>query len=238
MTDSSIIFDPLLPWLVIVAATVLAFLFVGLAVWRRLKGWWLRGLAAAVLLLAIANPSYQQEDRNPLSDIVLLVVDETASQRIDIRPEQTEEAVSRITEAVEALPNTELRTVTVRDADDNQGSLVATALSELLAEEPSARVAGAIVVSDGQIHDVDRLPDLPAPLHLLLTGLDTDWDRRLIVKNAPAFAILDEEVMLTLRVEDAGRVPAEVASAADLSIAIDGSEPQTFRIPVGEDMEL
>jgi hypothetical protein len=79
---------------------------------------------------------------------------------------------------------------------------------------------------------------MPAPLHVLLTGQPEDWDRRLIVKNAPGFAILGEPVTLTLRVDDQGAVPAGVAGAADLSIAIDGGEPQVFRVPTGEDLEL
>ncbi len=77
-----------------------------------------------------------------------------------------------------------------------------TALSEALAEEPRARVAGVIMLSDGRIHDMEMAPDLPAPTHLLLTGHATDWDRRLTVSNAPAFAIICEPVTLTLRVED------------------------------------
>ena len=235
---SAIIFDPLLPWPAIWAVAAAFAVFAGLALWRGLRGWWLRALAAAVLLVGIANPSYQQEDRAPLSDIVLMVVDRSASQRIADRPDQTDAAVARVTEAVEALPNTELRSVTVRDASDNAGTLAASALAELVAEVPRARIAGAIVVSDGQVHDLERLPDLPAPLHVLLTGRESDWDRRLIVKNAPSFAILDEEITLTLAIEDSGAVPAEVAGMADLTISVDGGEPMPFRVPVGEDLEL
>ncbi|RDC72142.1 hypothetical protein DLJ49_12085 [Rhodovulum sp. 12E13] len=233
-----LLFDPLLPWVAVAALAVLSALFVGFALWRGLRGWWLRGLAAAALLIAIANPSYQQEDRAPLSDIVLMVVDESASQRIAGRPEQTERAAQAIRDAVARLPNTELREVTVRTAGDNAGTLAASALAELMAEEPRARIAGAVMVSDGQVHDVERMPDLPAPLHVLLTGEDNDWDRRLVVRNAPAFAILDEEVLLTVRVEDQGAVPDAVSGQAELTIAVDGGDPMPFAVPVGQDIEL
>ena len=233
-----ILFDPLLPWVAVAALAALSAVFVGLALWRGLRGWWLRGLAALALLAAVANPSYQQEDRAPLSDIVLMVVDESASQRIAGRPAQTERAAERVRAAVADLPNTELREVTVRTAEDNAGTLAATALAELMAEEPRARIAGAILVSDGQVHDVERMPDLPAPLHLLLTGEEDDWDRRLVVKNAPAFAIIDEEVLLTVRVEDQGAVPPEIAGEAELTVSVDGGEPMPFTVPTGEDIEL
>ena len=240
MMDSAgeILFDPLLPWVAIGALAAFSALAVGLALWRGLRGWWLRALAALALLVAVANPSYQQEDRAPLSDIVLMVVDDSASQRIADRPAQTEEAAQAIRDAVARLPNTELREVTVRTAEDNAGTLAATALAELMAEEPRARIAGAVVVSDGQVHDVERMPDLPAPLHVLLTGRDTDWDRRLIVRNAPAFAILDEEVQLTVRIDDQGAVPEDVAGEAELTISVDGGEPMPFTVPVGQDIEL
>jgi hypothetical protein len=60
-----------------------------------------------------------------------------------------------------------------------------TALAQALSETAQDRIAGAIVISDGQIHDTEFAPTVPAPLHLLLTGRPRDWDRRLVVKNAP-----------------------------------------------------
>lgn len=234
----SVIFDPLLPWPALWAVLALALAMTGFAVWRGLAGWWLRGLAAAAALLAIANPSLQTEERTPLSDIVVLVVDESASQRIADRPDQTEAAISHVRAEVEALDNTELRILRLGDGDGNEGTLLMTALTEALAEVPRARLAGAILLTDGQLHDIDRAPALPAPLHALLTGQEDDWDRRLVVKNAPAFAILGEEVTLTLRIEDQGAVPAGLGENTRISIAIDGAEPQTYTVPLNRDLEL
>jgi hypothetical protein len=234
----TLILDPLVPLAVIAALGAAAAVLVALAVWRGLAGWWLRGLAAVAILAALANPALQREDRAPLSDIVIAVLDESASQRIAGRPDQTAAALAAVQAEVAALPDTELRVVRLGDAEGDGGTQLMTALSEALAEEPRARVAGAILITDGQAHDIDLAPDMPAPLHVLLTGQPEDWDRRLIVKNAPGFAILGEPVTLTLRVDDQGAVPAGVAGAADLSIAIDGGEPQVFRVPTGEDLEL
>ncbi|WP_172299448.1 hypothetical protein [Pseudoruegeria sp. HB172150] len=234
----SIIFDPLLEWPLAWAALAVAVLFVAVAIWRGLSGWWLRGLASAVLLVALFNPSLQQEDRAPLTDIVLLVVDESASQRISNRPDQTAEAIAAVEAEVAALGNTELRVVPLGDGEGDQGTLLMTALAEAMAEEPRARLAGAILLTDGQLHDVDRAPDLPAPLHVLLTGRESDWDRRLLITNAPAFAILGEPVTLKLRVEDQGAVPAELGETADLKIAIDGEEFRTVEVPIGRDLEM
>jgi hypothetical protein len=237
MTDT-LILDPLIPMVALYALAAAALLIIGYALRRGLVGWGLRGLAAVALLAALANPSLQEEDRAPLSDIVIAVVDGSASQRIRTRPDQSEAALARVQAEVAALPNTELRIVRLGDGAGDAGTQLMTALSEALAEEPRARVAGAILITDGQAHDMGLAPDLPAPLHVLLTGEARDWDRRLVIKNAPAFAILGEQVILTLRIEDQGRVPADLAGSAMLSIAIDGGEANSYRVPVGEDLEL
>jgi hypothetical protein len=236
--SSTVVIDPLLPMPVLWAAAAVALVFVAIALWRGLSGWWLRGLALTALLAALANPSLQTEDREPLTDIVIAVIDESASQRIGDRADQTAEALAAIESEIAALPNTELRVVRVGDAEGDGGSLLMTALSEAMAEEPRARLAGAILVTDGQLHDIERAPDLPAPLHALLTGREDDWDRRLVIRNAPAFAIIGEPVTLTLRVDDPGGVPRSQTGNAPLQISIDGGEPQDFMVPVGQDLEL
>ena len=235
--SGDILLDPLIPLVFLAALAALATLGTLLAAWRGLSGWWLRGLAALALLAAIANPSIQREDRAPLSDIVVLVVDESASQRIADRPDQTEAVIADVTAQIALRPNTDLRIVRMGDAQGDSGTQMMTALTEALSEEPQARIAGILLLSDGRVHDMERAPNLPAPLHALITGRDTDWDRRLIVRNAPAFAILGEPVTLTLRIEDQGAAPTD-GGLVPLTIAIDGADPLQFTIPVGEDIEV
>ncbi len=236
MTDT-IIFDPLLDWTLIWALGALAVAAIGMALWRRLPGWWLRGLGAGVVLLGLANPAIEREDRAPLSDIVIALVDDSASQRIADRAQQTKAALDNLRNELARHPNTELRVVTVPDGDGDSGTQAMRALSEALAQEPQARIAGIVALTDGRIHDMPNLPDLPAPFHGLLSGKPDDWDRRLIVSNAPAFAILGETVTMTLRIEDQGAAP-QIGGLVPLSISIDGGPPSVFSLPVGEDIKL
>ena len=233
----TVILDPLVPLMALYLLAALGTVVVALAVWRGLAGWWLRGLAAIAVLLAVANPSVQREDRTPLSDIVIALVDESASQAISDRPRQTADALANLQAEVARLDNTDLRVVTVPDGDGDSGTQLMTALSTALAEEPQARIAGIVAITDGRVHDIERQPNLPAPFNTLLTGKDTDWDRRLIVSNAPAFAILGETVTLTLRIDDQGAAP-QTNAIVPLSISIDGDTPVTFQVPVGQDIEL
>ncbi|WP_415182738.1 hypothetical protein [Phaeovulum sp.] len=238
MSGLSVIFAPLLAWPLIWAGAAVALVLLAVALWRGLAGWALRALAAGVLLVALAQPAVQREEKTPLSDIVLLVEDRSASQTLPGRADQTGRAVAAMQGELAALPGVETRLIRVGDGAENAGTLVATALAEALAEEPRARVAGAIVVTDGQVHDAALAPDMPAPLHVLLTGQPDDWDRRLVIQTAPAFGIIGEPVSIRLRVEDQGAVPRGTPTLADLTISIDGEPANTYQVPVGEDMEL
>ena len=234
---NTLILDPIVPLTIVYALAALSILGVGFAAWRKLNGWWLRGLAALAMLGAVANPSLLREDRIPLSDIVIALVDETASQNLSDRTDQTAQALAKLQIEIAKFKNTDLRVVTVPNGDGDAGTQLMTALATTLTEEPQGRIAGIITLTDGRLHDIERTPPLPAPLHTLLSGRDTDWDRRLTVTNAPPFAILGETVTLTLRIDDQGAAPLADAVVA-LSISIDGNAPATFQVPVGQDIEL
>ena len=236
MNASSVIFDPAFDWPVLwIAGGIVAAILI-FAIWRGLKGWALRMLGAAALLLALAGPSLQMEERAPEGDIMLAIVDESASQGLSDRAEQTEAALNALTARVAATEGLELRITRMSDGEDNRGSLLMTTLAEALAEVPRDRVAGMVLISDGRLHDLEAAPDLPAPLHLLRTGREEDWDRRLVVTNAPAFGILDEEQQIGLRIDDMG--DADESGLVDLSISIDGGEPEVVQVPTGRELTV
>lgn len=232
-----ILLDPMFPLWLIAAVAGVALAACLLAALRGLPGWWLRLFAGVTLTVALLNPSLQTEEREPLTDILLIAVDESASQDLSDRATQTETALSDLLLEAER-EGLATRVTRVGDGAGDSGTLVMAALSELMAEVPRDRIAGAVVISDGRVHDAAQLPDLPAPLHLLQTGQEEDWDRRLIVSNAPSFAILDEEFTITLRIDDQGDVPASAGDQAEIILAIDGGQPRGYVIPVGEDIEL
>ncbi|MCW8842206.1 MAG: hypothetical protein OQK00_02200 [Rhodobacteraceae bacterium] len=237
MTEQ-VLFSPLLPLWALGLLAVLALVFTGWAFWRGLSGWALRALAALVILAALSGPVLQRENRAPLSDIVFLLEDQSASQSLGDRAAMTRAAADTLAARLSARPNTDLRRITIPDGADNAGTELMTVLSDALAEEPRARIAGIFALSDGHVHDMPRAPDLPAPMHLLHTGRTTDWDRRLVVTGAPAFAILDEEIRLSLRIEDHGAVPDTETGIAPLDISIDGAPPQRFELRTGTTAEL
>ena len=236
MTES-VIFSLLLPLPVIGLAALVVVLFTAIALMRGLSGWALRGLGALLVVGALVQPMYQSEDRTPLKDIVILLIDQSASQTLLDRARTTENRTAEIEAALAARPNTQVHRIEVNDGPDDTGSLLMTALSEQLSKLPSERIAGIILLSDGLLHDLELAPELPAPLHLMLSGKKSDWDRRVTVKNAPAFAILDEEITLTLRIEDSGAAPATPV-IVPLIISVDGGPPQSYQVPLNQDLSL
>jgi hypothetical protein len=82
-------FSPLVPeyvlWAVIGGAIALALLLFAV----RSRGAWVRALAIALFVLALANPSLTREDRDPLTSVAVVVVDKSASQTFGDRAEQT-----------------------------------------------------------------------------------------------------------------------------------------------------
>ncbi|SIS94581.1 hypothetical protein [Paracoccus saliphilus] len=231
-------FDPALPWWAIAALAGLALLIAGFALWRGLRGWAWRGLAGLAAAAALAGPALEMGSRAGLSDIVILLDDRSASQDLPERGDQTDAAIERLSQQISALPNTELRRVTV--GDDPDGTLLATAITRAVAAEPEGRLAGVIAATDGRIHDPAMLPaDLQAPFHTLLTGRPQDWDRRLVIEEAPAFGMIDQEVTIRLRVEDQGEVPPEAATGSvGLRISVDGEDEQVFAVPMDRSLEL
>lgn len=231
-------FDPMLGWWAVGILAGLAVLIAGFALWRGLRGWAWRGLATLAAACALAAPALEIGTRAGLSDIVILLDDRSASQGLPERAAQTDAAVEKLTRQIADMPNTELRRVTV--GDDEDGTLLATAMARAVAAEPSSRLAGVIAISDGRIHDPAMLPAaLPAPFHLLQTGRPQDWDRRLVIEEAPAFGLIDQEVRIRLRIEDQGNVPPKIKGrSANLRISVDGEDEVSIAVPPGQSLEL
>src|SRR5262249_19217874 len=112
-----------------------------------------------------------------------------------------------------------------------------------LADVSGARVAGVVVVSDGEVHDVPA--DLAklgydAPVHLLLTGRPDEGDRRLTLVRAPSFGLVGKPVTMTLRVDDLsgpqGAAPA--ATSANVTLTRDGEKLATMPIETGKDTDI
>ena len=239
MSSFGIAFAPHLPlWLLAVfggiALAILAF-----SVYRQAHGAWARLIAFVVIIVALANPLMVKETREGLSNIVALVVDRSQSMEIGTRRADADKALADMREKLKTM-NVEVREAEIRtnaDAGDAGGTALFSALNAALSDAPPDRVAGAIVITDGEVHDApDPKTFHPgAPFHVLLTGAPNERDRKLTVVRATRFNIVGKEAEITFRIDDFG---GSQATNAQLSMRIDGQEAAKRNVPVGKDTTI
>lgn len=215
MQNLSISFEPLLP-LGLVA--LLAIPTAALIIWALIvgsRGAWLRGAALLALSAALLNPVVLQEDRVALPTTVAIVVDESQSQRLGTRTEDTEAALAQLQQNLDRFPQFDVRVARTRAAGDDgpntQTELFAT-LQSVFRDVAPARIGGAIMITDGQVHDIpDAMSSLgfDAPLHGLITGSDDEFDRRVEVVQAPRFSIINQPLTINYRIVEQGAAPAD-----------------------------
>jgi hypothetical protein len=230
MLDASRLgFDPLIPWAalwgLVAGAVVLWVVYLVL----RGKAWLFRALALSVLALALANPLWIQEQREPLKDIVAVVMDRSESMNFRGRTETAQAAYDAIRKEIDADPSLELRVAETDPGADGTGMYVA--LQSALSDAPRERIAGAIMITDGQIHDI---PENAAsaqqlgPVHAMIVGGDEEIDRNIEIQQAPSFSIIDQKVEMRVRVND------PVARTVPVGITINGEAQPSQTVKVGE----
>jgi hypothetical protein len=208
MNDFNLSFTPLLPWPLFVVLGVCALIVVGLGFYARRRGTFLRAVGFALLLLALADPAIVREDREPLKDVVAIVVDRSGSQTIGERPEQTEKAKEALEKSLDALGHVDVRVIESGRTDaDSDGTQLFSALNNGLADVPAERVGGVFMITDGVVHDIPKDVEalgIKAPLHALITGHEGERDRRIELLEAPRFGIVGKDQTIELRVDDTG----------------------------------
>jgi hypothetical protein len=216
-------------WAAVVAACILSLLlFVS-----RSRGAVVRALALALIVLALANPSLTREDRDPLSSVAVVVVDKSPSQNFGDRARQTVEARAAVVSRLSRIPGLDVRVIEAGQSDgETDGTRLFTALGSALADVPSDRVAGAIMITDGRVHDVPAdagALGFAAPIHALITGSRDERDRRVALIAAPRFGIVGQSQTVTYRVEDQGAD----RGTAQVTVRRDGDVIETRTVAVG-----
>jgi len=219
---------PLL-WAAVAAACVLALLLFA----SRSRGAVVRALALALIVLALANPSLTREDRDPLSSVAVVVVDKSPSQSFGERARQAEDARAAIVARLGHIPGLDVRVVEAGQSDgETDGTRLFAALGSTLADVPADRIAGAIMITDGRVHDVPAEAGalgFAAPVHALITGSKKERDRRVALIAAPRFGIVGQSQTITYRIEDQGASER----GAEITVRRDGDVVETRTVPVG-----
>ena len=231
-------FAPLLPAYVVWAAFGLAVLISIVLLLARSRGAPMRALALGLLVLALANPSLTREDRDPIPSVAAVIVDKSPSQNFGDRRAQTEAARQALVERLKHIPGLEVRVAEAGAADgETDGTRLFSALSATLSDVPPDRIAGAILITDGRVHDVPAdaaVLGFAAPVHALITGHSDEIDRRVVLTQTPRFGIVNQSQTLGFRVEDQGGK----AGTAQVTVRRDGEVLEQRVVSVGTNVRV
>jgi hypothetical protein len=242
MSNWSIDFSPMVPAPLFWAGAVLAAVLVALLLFRRSRGALLRALSLAALLLALSNPTLRQEERESLANIAIVVVDESLSQAIAGRPEQTTAIRHELEAKLGGISNLQVRWVTSSKptGETASGTNLFADLNSALANTPPDRLAGVIMITDGQVHDVPKSAatlGFDAPVHALLTGRPDEFDRRIEVLKVPRYGIVGSTRDIEARVVETGR-RGRAGDRVTLKVRREGGPDETRTTQIGRPVTI
>ncbi|MEM1106043.1 MAG: hypothetical protein AAGH87_06610 [Pseudomonadota bacterium] len=225
--------DPFLGWPVFYAiAAGLAMAWLTYAVSRG-QAPISRFIAIALGLAALSNPSIVEEERDPLPSVAAVILDRSESMAFGNRSDAAGAAYAEITAALSADPSLELRVLETDPKAD--GTELFGALQGVLADVSRDRIAGAVLITDGQAHDIPSDLSQAAglgPIHALIAGDPDRGDRRIEIVEGPSFGIVGETAEFIIRAEDAA------SDSVPVSVSVNGGEARTVFLRAGQDTPL
>jgi hypothetical protein len=237
----SLSFEPLLSPLLLAAVLMPVAALAAATLLLRRPGGMIRLAAFAALALALFNPVLLDEQREALKSVVAVVVDRSQSQSVGERTAQADAALAAIQERLARFPQFEARIVEAGQAgaaDERVSTRLFDAAGQALRDVPPSRIAGTIMITDGQVHDApeDGGAAVTGPLHALITGHEGEFDRRIRFERAPRFGIVGRPVTLSYRVVDTGAGAADGAVA--VRVLVNGEQVATEQAQVGEEATI
>ncbi|MCA0024931.1 MULTISPECIES: hypothetical protein [unclassified Mesorhizobium] len=234
----SISFEPLISWPLLALVLVPLALLAAVGLWFRQRGAVLRLVALLALAAALFNPVFLNEEREPQQSVVALIVDRSQSQDIGERTKQTDEALAGLEQRLGRFKQFDVRVVEAgksEAAEERTETRLFGALENAFRDVPPSRIGGAVMITDGEVHDAPAgAPDFNAPLHALITGNDHEKDRRIRFENAPRFALVGKPLDMTYRVISTSNETGPV----DVRVSVNGEQVAVEHATVGQAMPL
>jgi len=231
--STSLELSPLIPllWIIVFGAIgTLSSLWAG---WQRPLWLMIRlGLIAGLFVFALGIQKTENEVEF-LSDIALVLVDDTQSMSMGQRAQIRDQKLQQLRETADLDP--ELDIMEVRITDNADGTRLFEAMATALAQIPTGRLAGIIVLSDGIIHDKPTKMEVKAPIHSLIIGDPALGDRSLKIIEAPKFGIVGEQISFKIRVDEFGNAKAK---SAVITLQLAGEAELRTRIQTGTDVTV
>jgi hypothetical protein len=233
----AITFAPLIPIFLLAISAVFITVICAIAFLSKQRGALLRTCAFTLVLLALANPIFTDEEREPVQNIVSVIVDKSQSQSAENRQEQTDATLSLLEEQLAKYKNIDVRVREVEhDKSDNPATNLFSALSNEISDIPANRLAGSILITDGQVHDIPENLEqmgINSPIHGLITGDEDKLDIRVEITKAPRFGLVGEFQELIYQVFIDGNRDGYPGSDIEVELKLNGEFISTEIAPIG-----
>lgn len=227
---NSLNFYPLINSNLLIILIILSLIVIFIGFRLKAPGNIFKTILLCLIILSMANPTIISENRENIPDTVAVLLDLSPSQDINNRKDIAQKAYNTVKNELEKIDNLDVRFKTI---NGEKGSKVFEPLNAMVGDIPNDRLAGAIIITDGQIidaPDIEKNHNFKAPINVLLTGEKEEKDRRLIVESAPRFGIVGEEINIDIKVED---ISAKIPNAL-VTINMNDEIEQSRSIPIGE----
>ena len=141
-------------------------------------------------------------------DILLILYDKTQSVVTSKKINQLQNIKENIKEKITFKEKLEIVEVEVENLDNiDDGKLetkLITYLHKTLQRFQKKRIAGIIIITDGIIHDLNKIETnfKDIPIHFFLLGNKNERDRSIIIDNIPEYALVGNPVNFLFKISD------------------------------------
>ena len=265
---SNLTFSPIVSHWYIFSFTILFFAFTSYSIINSASGITYRVLIFLTMIIMIAQPSFKIEKRKIEKDIITVVLDKTDSQKITKRDRKVEKVYENILEEVSRFESLDILEVQIENENittqfgsvknikekklsrkklknnEPNKSNILSILENNINQIPSKRLSAILILTDGQIHDLNRhnfFDKYDVPIYFLLIGDKKINDKRVSIVSKPEFGYLDEQSEIIVNLKDflktneiktnliieqkSKKKEIQVVNGADTNIKIDPLEP-------------
>ncbi len=226
---SNLTFSPIISYWYIFSFIILFFVFTLYSIINSASGILYRVLIFVTLVIMISQPSLKIEKRKIEKDIITFVIDKTDSQKIAERDKKVEEVYATILDeigrfqsldilevrikkeettiqfgSVQNIKNNKLPSKKLENKETNKSNILSI-LENNINKIPSKRLSAILILTDGQIHDINKnnfFDKYDVPVYFLLVGEKKINDKRLSIISKPEFGYLDEESEIIVNLKD------------------------------------
>jgi len=199
--------SPLIPQIyLILLLIVIVNLFI--IAWRKnLPDLYIRGFFFILFAILFLNPVTISEVRKPLPGKLLVVFDQSPSNKIADREEVSNKVFSDIKSSFKDIKLIRVNAGRDFTSKKNQNTSLFTALEHRLRTIPQKDILGTVIITDGQIGDVpDNVKTLKniAPINVILTGRKNEFDYEVKITQAPSYSLLNKSFDIKIKLNVKG----------------------------------